>query len=285
MPDDLISPIKVVVDYKKTISETIPEDVTREKAGRWLDVISPITEWCGLIGDQLHDKRKLLRLEREAALHELAAKLKLKVEGQIITPIPTKQLIPALEKVSLEKPGSEFIERWANLLASAATNPGDDIQTCGSILAELGHNEAKLLNDIQEKLVRFELWPDDLAKRYSKNVEYVKEIYSKARAIMLEVPDDQETDHGRLRQLSTLMEPAPLLVVNLTLAKRETSQKSVGIIFSDDEKIAIDILEYRNLIKRDSYRSFDFGSPGILTISWFDLTNLGLRFLRRVSGK
>src|SRR5208282_5170049 len=113
-------------------------------------------------------------------------------------------LLPALEKASLEEPGSEFIERWANLLASAATDPGDDIQTCGSILAELGHNEAELLNKIQEKLVRAQLWPDNLEKRQTKNLEYLKEIYSKAKGVMLEVPDDQETDSERLRQLSGL---------------------------------------------------------------------------------
>jgi|SRR5208282_1534911 len=94
MPDDLISPIKVIIEHKKTISEVVPEDVTREKAARWLDVISPVTEWCGLIGNQLHDKRRLLRLEREAALYELAEKLKPKLEGKVVTPIPAKQLIP-----------------------------------------------------------------------------------------------------------------------------------------------------------------------------------------------
>jgi len=194
-------------------------------------------------------------------------------------------LLPALEKASLEEPGSEFIERWANLLASAATDPGDDIQTCGSILAELGHNEAELLNKIQEKLVRAQLWPDNLEKRQTKNLEYLKEIYSKAKGVMLEVPDDQETDSERLRQLSGLMEPAPLLIVGLTLTKSKSLHKGIGIIFSEDQKIAIDVLEYRNLIKKDSYRSFDTGSPGLLTVTWFDLTNLGLRFLRRVSGK
>jgi hypothetical protein len=283
MSDDSLLPIKVIIERKKSISETIPEDVTREKMSRWLDVISPVTAWCGLIGDQLEHKRSLLRLEREAALYELAEKLKPKLEGKVITPIPSKQLIPALEKASLEQPGSEFIEKWANLLASAATDPGDDTQTCTSILAELGHNEAELLDTIQKKLIASQLWPNNLEKRYVKTLEFVKQIYRDAQSIMLEVADDQEIDSERLRRLSSLVEPAPLLVVNVTLSKSESLVKSLGILFSDDQKIAIDILEYRNLIKRESYRSFDLGSPGVLSISWFNLTNLGLRFLMRVS--
>jgi hypothetical protein len=283
MPDDSILPIKGVVEHKKTISEAIPEDVTREKAQKWLDVISPITAWCGLIGDQLEHKRSLLRLEREAALYELAMKLRPKLEGKTITPIPTKQLIPALEKASLEEPGSEFIEKWANLLASAATDPGDDTQACASILSDLGRVEAEILDKIQKSLISAQLWPNELEKRHVKTTEYVKERYSKLKSVMLEVPDDRDIDQERLNFISKLLESAPLLIVGLTLTKSESLTKGVGVIFSDDQKVGIDILEYRNLIKKNSYQSLDFGSPGILTVSWFDLTNLGLRFLRRVS--
>jgi hypothetical protein len=111
MSDDSILPIKVIIEHKKSISETIPEDVTREKVSRWLDVISPVTAWCGLIGDQLEHKRSLLRLEREAALYELAEKLKPKLEGKVITPIPAKQLIPALENAGLDHDPSRRPDR------------------------------------------------------------------------------------------------------------------------------------------------------------------------------
>jgi hypothetical protein len=35
---------------KKHVTEVIPPDVTRAKAGAWLDLISPVTEWAGLKG-------------------------------------------------------------------------------------------------------------------------------------------------------------------------------------------------------------------------------------------
>lgn len=53
---------KAVFERKKSITEVIPPDVTRAKAGRWLDLISPITEWAGLKGDALRFRRAQLRI-------------------------------------------------------------------------------------------------------------------------------------------------------------------------------------------------------------------------------
>lgn len=56
---------KVVRQRKHLIEEVIPPDVTRAKAGAWLDLISPLTEWAGLRGDQLRRKRELLRVQQD----------------------------------------------------------------------------------------------------------------------------------------------------------------------------------------------------------------------------
>ena len=160
MTSDPLLPIKVSYERKTDVTIEQPEDVTRAKAFAWLDVISPITQWAGLKGDTLRHKRDLLRLEREESLYEVSQKLREKLEGKTITPIPTKQLIPALEKASLEAPNSEFIERWANLLASAAISPGDDVTICTSILGDLGPSEALLLDRARDHLARCDLWSD-----------------------------------------------------------------------------------------------------------------------------
>ena len=44
---------KATYSRKKTIMENIPEDVTRAKAGAWLDLISPLVEAAGRKGDAI----------------------------------------------------------------------------------------------------------------------------------------------------------------------------------------------------------------------------------------
>jgi hypothetical protein len=57
---------------KHSTTEVIPPDVTRAKAIRWLDLISPITEWAGLKGDALRHQRQQLRIQQDIALEQLA---------------------------------------------------------------------------------------------------------------------------------------------------------------------------------------------------------------------
>jgi hypothetical protein len=113
--------VKATYQRKRTITEIIPEDVTRAKAGRWLDLISPITEWAGLKGDALRFKRSQLRVQQEAALERLADSVRDKMKGHpVIYPLPPKILVPALEAASLEAPDSPLIDWWAHLLVSGA---------------------------------------------------------------------------------------------------------------------------------------------------------------------
>jgi hypothetical protein len=286
MANGLLAPIKVTIEHKKSVTEIIPEDVTRAKYSRWLDVISPVTEWCGLRGDELRHKRDLLRLEREAALYEVAVKLKPKLEGKTITAIPAKTLIPVLERASLEEPGSEFIEKWANLLASAAIEPGDDASTCGAILAELGHNEAALLDDMQERLIKTDIWPNKLDTRGSAAVSFLGQIYNDVRNLMVVLLDPNGSDQSeKNKQLAALVSESPALVYHINFALDQQKSHSVGLQFDENQRVAVDILEYRNLIKKDAYRNFAVGSLGLVSIHYFALTDLGIRFLQRVSGK
>lgn len=108
---------------EKKITERVPEDVTRAKAGAWLDLISPITEWAGLKGDQLRHKRELLRLQREETLNCIGERVQKALRGRssTVNPVPMKILVPYLEKASLEDPAdTTMVDMWANLLLSAS---------------------------------------------------------------------------------------------------------------------------------------------------------------------
>jgi hypothetical protein len=134
---------------KKVTTEVIPPDVTRAKTDRWLDLLSPITEWAGLKGDALRYRRKQLRIQEAETLFRLATEVRKKMAGlEVLQPVSHKILVPALEKVSLENPSDDvMIERWANLLASAAQKLPVQPRFV-SILGELAGSQAKRLEQI-----------------------------------------------------------------------------------------------------------------------------------------
>lgn len=140
---------KATFQRKKVVTEVIPEDVSRAKAGAWLTLISPITEWAGLKGDALRYRRQQLRIQQEETLVRLANEVHRKMaDEQVARPVPPKILVPALEKASLESPADAFmIDRWANLLASAATK-GTVEPRFVSILGELSGSQAFALERI-----------------------------------------------------------------------------------------------------------------------------------------
>ena len=133
----------------KTTTEVIPPDVSRAKAGAWLTIISPITEWAGLRGDALNFKRRLLRIQQEETLLRIAQSVRKKLTGaRISQPVPRKILIPALEKASLEESSDKImIDRWANLLASASLQLAVQPRFV-SILEELSGSQAECLEHI-----------------------------------------------------------------------------------------------------------------------------------------
>src|SRR5580704_6544999 len=140
---------KATYQRKKTTTEVVPPDVTRAKAGAWLTLLSPITEWAGLKGDALNFKRRLLRVQQEETLLSVAQSVRAKLAGEeVVRPVPRKILIPALEKASLEEATDQImIDRWSNLLASAALSPSVQPRYVG-ILEELAGVQAECLERI-----------------------------------------------------------------------------------------------------------------------------------------
>jgi len=145
---------KASIKRNKNITEVIPPDVTRAKAGAWLDLVSPFTQWAGLKGDQLRYKREQLRIQQDATLTEIANKAQRRLhfeEEKVTTPVPNKFLVPFLERGSLEEPESELCNRWADLLVSAATSYDPSMVRFSAVLAEIGTGEVAFLERIIRK--------------------------------------------------------------------------------------------------------------------------------------
>jgi hypothetical protein len=131
-----------------TISETIPEDVTRSKASAWLDVISPAREWLGMKGDIIRHRREQLRAQQAATLSEIEQRASAALPpGATINAVPSKFVVPFLEQASLEEPGSPLIALWANLLASAATSYDGQYLHFSRLIAGLSPRQAQLFKD------------------------------------------------------------------------------------------------------------------------------------------
>jgi hypothetical protein len=132
---------------EKKVTQVVPVDVTRSRNTAWLDLISPITEWAGLKGDELKGKRAVLRIEQEATLQKFAelTSEKLQAAGKIRNPIPAKVLVPLLEKASLERPSDDYmVERWANLIVSSATS-GSPHPLFVDLLSKITGDQARML--------------------------------------------------------------------------------------------------------------------------------------------
>jgi hypothetical protein len=136
-------------EVKKTVREVIPEDVTRAKAGAWLTIISPITQWAGLKADQLAYKRELLRIQQEETLAEIANRAKARITASGPgKPVPLKFMVPFLEKASLEEPESELVDLWANLLVSAAEDYNPHFIHFANIMSQISGRQAQLFSDV-----------------------------------------------------------------------------------------------------------------------------------------
>jgi len=135
-------------EVKKKITAHVPEDVTRAKANAWLTLISPITQWAGLRGDQLAHKRELLRIQQEETLAEIAERAASRIAAlkRPIAPVPIKFLVPFLEKASLEEPDSRLIDMWSNFLVSVAESYNPHFVYFVTIISQLSATQGQILN-------------------------------------------------------------------------------------------------------------------------------------------
>jgi hypothetical protein len=125
----------------------IKAEVPASSAGRLVDaltdIIRPFTEARGLRADQI-------RLQREDVLIEIArkARIRAEIEGVCIGSIPTKFLVPFLEKASLEDLNSDLCEAWPNLLVEAARNFDPKLSVYIDILSKISGSDVKFLHEV-----------------------------------------------------------------------------------------------------------------------------------------
>jgi hypothetical protein len=139
--------VNVGISAKAKFEARVSTEIPSQSSGRLIDAVTdifrPFSEKRGLKADQI-------RLQREDVLLEIAkrAHQRLRLEDAPISPIPNKILVPFLEKASLEDENSFLLDRWADLLVSAARSTQAVHPRLIQVLSELTPAEALLLRHI-----------------------------------------------------------------------------------------------------------------------------------------
>lgn len=139
-------PVAIDVSLKAEATMGLKAEIPSSSMGRLVDAITdtfrPFSEARGLRGDQIRLQRAEIAIKiAEMARSQLEAK---QIE---IQPVAPKVLVPLIEKASLEEPESDMVQRWANLLAKAAS-PGGIHPRLVQILSEIDGKQVALLERV-----------------------------------------------------------------------------------------------------------------------------------------
>jgi hypothetical protein len=275
------------ISYKRTkaTTEVIPPDVTRAKSARWLDLISPITEWAGLKGDALRYRREQLRLQQEDVLLRIAKSVQDKMESQsTLQPISTKLLVPALEKASLEDAGDEFmVDLWANLLVSATA--GAVPPRFPTIIGDLNSNQAKMFVAICERNMDKAQYRNSVLDEtaYSLQQQYVE---NRLTELLRERSVSSDALYDGLEDQFAL--PGVALCDIIVIESDKRKYYSLPIVENDfghaDKQFDLQILASVGLLtKVDIHREVRDRRVKSVSIHYYCVTDLGCDFLRAVT--
>lgn len=274
---------KASFQRKKIITEVVPPDVSRAKAGAWLSLISPITEWAGLRGDALRYKRGQLRIQQEAALDALAGAVREKIKGkQILHPLPPKVFVPALEGASLEASDSPFIDWWAELLTKAAIN-GEIRPFLVDLMTKIGNQEASFLEEFW-KTFSESLAQEKLPPLVIGIAPYVKGYIEGGvdRILDANQSDKAEELYNRLIVLGNeLRDKGDKLGFGVNIAVRQEHRREFITSAMFAHGATLDVCRSLNLIETHSEVIVGFRSHALsFEITILHFSELGIEFMK-----
>ncbi len=270
-------------EITKTVTEAIPADVTRAKANTWLTILSPITQWSGLKGDQLAHKRELLRIQQEeilARVLQLAAP-RLKAISVPIKPVPIKFLVPFLENASLEEPDSELVQLWANLLVSSAENYHADNVFYVGLISRMSSTQARLFANIIGKA-----GPRETEIRLERiNSDFLQDFLISLLEYEFERTQIQiRTITQCWSFLCSILKVDGLLIQHIELVNTKTDTHTNGLptysLYSDDKENDLSILNGLGLIKYTDTGFKKVGDRWEVKILAHYVSRLGISFAK-----
>jgi hypothetical protein len=252
-----------------------------------VDIIRPFTERRGLKADRI-------RLQREEVALEVAklAINQLDKSQSRINPVPIKELIPLLEKASLEEPDNkDMIQQWASLLAHAATDREVNSALFSNILSQINGTQAKLLEIVAETVGEDHLPPLAVAPFITaqsilhalQNMQTMGDVSSK-----LGIPKNER--HAAEQIASMLSIPGVSLVVMAVYSDGSDRIKGKPEAFADFSKLVrsqvpresiLDVAVLKSLYLLEVER-IDLHLNGfIYQGEWVNITRLGYELFLR----
>lgn len=148
-----------------------------------------------------------------------------------------------------------------------------------------------MLDRCKKQLENAKIWPPEKANRVGEVWgRFIEPKYGELSGLLanyLEGSAQWEPVHEELKRMAA---QSPYVITGFHFAPDKGEAQMFSLLFSDQERVAIDVLEYRNILKKEQY--WEMVQPfkadrkpfrGTLTIFYFQLTELGLHFLKRVS--
>ncbi|QQV75868.1 hypothetical protein H5J25_09585 [Sphingomonas aliaeris] len=129
-----------------SISGTIPEPTVRRLGESIADLVSPITEAAGMLGDSIRGHREAATTKRIQAAMKRAEDLQLPLK-----PAPVKFVASWSDSASLEADGSTLNRLWENLLLSGLSDYKSHLNAFIEVLRRFGPDEARCLKAVIDR--------------------------------------------------------------------------------------------------------------------------------------
>lgn len=195
-------------------------------------------------------------------------------------PIPSKFLIPFLEKSSLEEEGSPLVERWADLLASSASNPSTAHPRLVAILSEITGDQALLLQKIARNNIENVEFPN---RDFHDSVLLYDPHYLYNDVVELLSPGDHNIENI-MSFLDDMFSSARIGSIDIITRDELTEDHysiptSESFIDSNESEFDLNILYSLNILEEHTMR-FSYKSWNI-TVIYVRTTSLGIEFIKR----
>jgi hypothetical protein len=272
------------------VKAEIPKEVTGDLVAALTDIIRPFTEARGLKADQI-------RLQREDVLLEITKKARIRADIEKIElhPVPTKLLVPFLEKASLEDFDKEMQDYWASLLLSSSKEYQAMHLTFVDMLSRMSSNELKLLEEVyfsHDKLPKF-IYPTSHFNENHYTIRHKAEILS----IEVEISEStmqwessakvayDEFVNSVMLIYGRIMHAGVTCFVKKTTGEGDSDLEAVAVFFYNEryddtsELSSIQILERERLLDTEVYTVPIWNTE----IQYFNLTPLGIDFVLHCS--
>ena len=233
------------------------------------DLISPLAEGMGYIGDQIKLRRVQTAFKVLSRMHEIAAE-----NGYILKPVKSKFLIELLEKSSVEDPNDkEMMEIWAKLLASASVNSNNAQVSYVDLLRVLRKEDAEILQHLA-----LDTSPDASLDFYHLHTwtDFCEATSKRLNSILAENSGKSFGD------ILDLIEGLALQFNNKLLYIRTEGTRVLPTEYYKENKKSISILEREGAIKVE-FGSIKLGNL-VLEACWLRITKFGFDFVVACEG-